>query len=416
MRVKPMNHIKILIISLSLFSCALFIPGHSEYSKAKKYYNDRSYDLAVEYAYSSLLIKTDNEKAIKLFELSFTNAVDYHNSTIGSLFKIADDSKWPGIAKEYRSLMKLNDIIRKLKPLLEKELSYQIDFEYKDYSSQLSEANSSAASYHYLLGMDFQKNIDKASQKKAAINFRVTQEYVPNYLNSEELYEKARANAVFSLLFREFEGAEKYSAFIREKVIEHQSGESKEFLRIITRDELNTILSEQALIQSGIAENNYNEMTKLSGADHILGATALTSYKPPEKIINKNIAQEKEVVIRTETYVDSLGNEQKNEIKGTVKAQVNHFKKNSQASMNLTYQIVNVNDNETLYTGSVAQNKSYQYEWATFKGDKRALNSKYSRLVNRKEQFAPSKDELFLTVVEIISKKLEKKISSHYAD
>ena len=122
------------------------------------------------------------------------------------------------------------------------------------------------------------------------------------------------------------------------------------------------------------------------------------------------------MVIRTETYVDSLGNEQKNEIKGTVKAQVNHFKKNSQASMNLTYQIVNVNDNETLYTGSVAQNKSYQYEWATFKGDKRALNSKYSRLVNRKEQFAPSKDELFLTVVEIISKKLEKKISSHYAD
>jgi hypothetical protein len=105
--------------------------------------------------------------------------------------------------------------------------------------------------------MDFQKNIDKASQKKAAINFRVTQEYVPNYLNSEELYEKARANAVFSLLFREFEGAEKYSAFIREKVIEHQSGESKEFLRIITRDELNTILSEQALIQSGIAENNF---------------------------------------------------------------------------------------------------------------------------------------------------------------
>ena len=411
-----MNYFKILIISLSFFSCALFIPGHSEYNKAKKYYNDRSYDLAVEYAYSSLLIKIDNEKAIKLFELSFTNAVDNHNSTLGSLFKIADDSKWPGIAKEYRSLMKLNDIIKKLKPLLEKELSYQIDFEYKDYSSQLSEANSSAASYYYLLGMDFQKNIDKASQKKAAINFRVTQEYVPNYLNSEELYEKARANAVFSLLFREFEGAEKYSAYIREKVIEHQSGESKEFLRIITRDELDTILSEQALIQSGIAENNYSEMTKLSGADHILGATALTSYKPPEKIINKNIAQEKEVVIRTETYVDSLGNEQKNEIKGTVKAVVNHFKKNSQASMNLTYQIVNVNDNETLFTGSVAQNKSYQYEWATFKGDKRALSSKYARLVNRKEQFAPSKDELFLTVVEIISKKLEKKISSHYAD
>ena len=312
--------------------------------------------------------------------------------------------------------MNLYNIIKELKPLLERELSYEIEFEYKDYSSQLAEANSSAASYHYMLGIEFQKDIDKANQKKAAINFRISQDYVPNYLDSKELYEIARANAVFSLLFREFEGAEKYSAFIREKVIQYQSVGSKEFLRIITRDELETILSEQALIQSGIAENNYNEMTKLSGADHILGATALTSYKPAEKIINKNIAQEKEVVIRTETYTDSLGNEQKKKIKGTVKAVVNHYKKNSEASMNLTYQIVNINDNATLFTGSVAQSKSYNYEWATFKGDKRALSSRYSLLVRRKEQFAPSKDELFLTVVENISKKLEKKISSHYQD
>ena len=411
-----MNRIKILFLSFSLFSCALFIPGLSEYNKAKKYYNNRSYDLAVEYSYSSLLKKIDNEKAIQLFELSFASAVNSHNSALSSLFKIEDDSKWPEIVKEYKSLMNLNNIIKELKPLLERELSYEIEFGYKDYSSQLAEANSSAASYHYLLGIEFQKDIDKANQKKAAINFRISQDYVPNYLDSKELYEIARANAVFSLLFREFEGAEKYSAFIREKVIEYQSVRSKEFLRIITRDELETILSEQALIQSGIAENNYNEMTKLSGADHILGATALTSYKPAEKIINKNIAQEKEVVIRTETYTDSLGNEQKKKIKGTVKAVVNHYKKNSEASMNLTYQIVNINDNATLFTGSVAQSKSYNYEWATFKGDKRALSSRYSLLVRRKEQFAPSKDELFLTVVENISKKLEKKISSHYQD
>ena len=411
-----MNRIKILFLSFSLFSCALFIPGLSEYNKAKKYYNNRSYDLAVEYSYSSLLKKIDNEKAIQLFELSFASAVNSHNSALSSLFKIEDDSKWPEIVKEYKSLMNLNNIIKELKPLLERELSYEIEFGYKDYSSQLAEANSSAASYHYLLGIEFQKDIDKGNQKKAAINFRISQDYVPNYLDSKELYEIARANAVFSLLFREFEGAEKYSAFIREKVIQYQSVGSKEFLRIITRDELETILSEQALIQSGIAENNYNEMTKLSGADHILGATALTSYKPAEKIINKNIAQEKEVVIRTETYTDSLGNEQKKKIKGTVKAVVNHYKKNSEASMNLTYQIVNINDNATLFTGSVAQSKSYNYEWATFKGDKRALSSRYSLLVRRKEQFAPSKDELFLTVVENISKKLEKKISSHYQD
>ena len=119
-----MNQIKIFILAFSLFSCALFIPGLSEYNKAKKYYNNRSYDLAVEYSYSSLLKKIDNEKAIQLFELSFTSAVNSHNSALSSLFKIEDDSKWPEIVKEYKSLMNLNNIIKELKPLLERELSY----------------------------------------------------------------------------------------------------------------------------------------------------------------------------------------------------------------------------------------------------------------------------------------------------
>ena len=100
-----MNRIKILILSLSLFSCALFIPGYSDYNKAKKYYNNRSYDLAVEYAYSSLLRKVDNKKAIKLFELSFTNAVSNHISALSLLFKIEGDSKWPDVVKEYKSLI-----------------------------------------------------------------------------------------------------------------------------------------------------------------------------------------------------------------------------------------------------------------------------------------------------------------------
>ena len=204
---------------------------------------------------------------------------------------------------------------------------FSLKLNFNDYSNELSEANSSAANYHYSLGVDFKEKSDKANQKKAAINFRLAQDYVPNYLNSEEFYNIARSNAVFSLLFRDFEGGGKYSPFIREKVIQYQPDASKEFLRIITRDELKTILAEQALIQSGIADNDYDEMSKLIGADHILGARVLTDYKSPEKIVKKNIPQQKEVTVRTETYVDSLGNEKKKKIKAKVTAAVNHLKR-----------------------------------------------------------------------------------------
>ena len=401
---------------LIIFSCALFIPGLSDYNNAKKQFRIGQFDVAAFHSYNSLLKKIDNKKAFDLFELSFNLATDNHNKRLSELFKISDESKWPEIVSIYKSLTQLNQYLTTLKPIIDKQTLFQFEIDFNDYSNELSEANSSAANYHYSLGIDFKEKSDKANQKKAAINFRLAQDYVPNYLNSEEFYNEARANAVFSLLFRDFEGAGKYSPFIREKVIQYQPDASKEFLRIITRDELKTILSEQALIQSGIAENDYVEMSKLSGADHILGASVLTNYKSPEKVVKKNIPQQKEVTVRTETYVDSLGNEKKKKIKAKVTATVNHFKKTSEASMTLTYKIVDVNNNNILYNGSVSSRQTYFHEWATYKGDKRALSGKFSRLIRREEGFAPSEDKLFQSALESLSKKLSQKISQHYRD
>ena len=67
-----------------------------------------------------------------------------------------------------------------------------------------------------------------------------------------------------------------------------QSKISKEFLNVVNRDQLKTILSELALVQSGITENDYLELKKLSGADHILVASIITSHRPVEKISDKN--------------------------------------------------------------------------------------------------------------------------------
>ena len=85
----------------------------------------------------------------------------------------------------------------------------------------------------------------------------------------------------------------------------NQSNNSKEFLKIINRDELQTILSELALVQSGITENDYLEINELSGADHILSATLISSYQSPETITETHIKQKNEVVIKKEAYDDS---------------------------------------------------------------------------------------------------------------
>jgi hypothetical protein len=75
-----------------------------------------------------------------------------------------------------------------------------------------------------------------------------------------------------------------------------------------------------------------------------------------------------------------------------------------------------MNDSAILFNGEVNGRKEYFHEWATFKGDKRALTRKYKLLVNRRDQFAPSKDDLLMEISKNISSKLGRKISNHYAN
>ena len=386
-----MNRLSLAFISLLILSCGIFVSGYSDYSTAKEHYKNGDYTQSVHYSYKSLIASSENKEVIKLFEKAYPLAVDEHLAQIDELYLIESDSKWPKIARKYRDLNKLNGYLVNLKSALKEQRGYDLNIDEDDYTAQMAFSDTLAANYHYNEGIKLKKDPSKDRQKWAAINFRLSQDFIDGFKDSENLYKVARENAIINLFFRPFDGNNKYSSYIRDQVASNQSQQSKEFLRII------------------INSNSSN-------ADHYFEATLITNYKPPEKISNENIDQEKEVVVRTESYVDSTGAKKKRKIKGTVKAKVNHYKKTSKGSMLLNYRISNKTAKTVLYSGSVKGKKDYFYEWANYQGDKRALNSKYSKLINRKEQFAPSEDDFYLEISRNIAKKLEKKISNHYSD
>ena len=295
-------------------------------------------------------------------------------------------------------------------------MNYNLTLAVGDYSNELKKARPLAADYHYTEGMKYREDIAKKSQKEAAINFKLAQQFVANYKNAQELYEETRAAATITLLIRPFSGNNNLASFIRNQMMMQQSTASKEFLRIITRDQLRTILNEQGLVQAGITENNYIKIGQLSGADHILSATIVTTHRPVEKISEEGIKQKKEVVIRKEKYVDSTGVEKTKNIKGEVKVTVNHYKKSAGATLNISYQITDINNSETIFTGNLSGKENFFYEWATYDGDKRALSDRYKRLVKREEIFAPSIDNLIMKIAKSISVKFQRKVANHYSN
>jgi hypothetical protein len=310
----------------------------------------------------------------------------------------------------------LGNQVELLKSILKIQMNYNLTLAIGDYSDELKKSRPLAADYHYTMGMKYQDDISKKSQKKAAINFKLAQKFVANYKNAQELYEETRAAATITLLIRPFNGNINLTSFIRNQMMMKQTTASKEFLRIITREQLRTILNEQGLVQAGISENNYIKIGQLSGADHILSATIVTTHRPVEKISEEQIKQKKEVVISKEKYVDSTGVEKTKKIKGEVKATVNYYKKSTGATLNISYQITDINNGETIFTGNLSGKENFFYEWATYDGDKRALSDRYKRLVNRKEIFAPSIDNLTMKIAKSISAKFQRKVANHYSN
>ena len=403
-------------IAILIFSsCAIFIPGYSDYASAKRFYAMRHYDSAVFSVSSSLRIKQDNPKGIALLEIAYPLAVHYHQARIENLETIEDKSKWPKLVREYEAIQKLGTEVQLLKPILQSGANYTLTLNVKDYTYALKEAKPLAADYHYSLGMKLREEATKQDQKSAAINFKSALQFVPGYLNAQELYDEARANATFTLLISHFRGDRNISEYLRGQMMIQQSGTSKEFLRIITREQLNTILNEQGLVQAGITENNYMEIGKLSGADHILSATIVTTHRPVE-IIKNQISQEREVTVRKESYVDSAGVNRTKNIKGKVKAKVKHFKKSTGATLNLSYQIMDVNSGEMVFYGTIKKRENFLHEWATFKGDDRALSDYYKRLVKQQEVFAPSKSDLYMKMARVVPRQFHNKIYQHYSD
>ena len=397
-------------------SCGIFIEGYNEYSTAKNFYKERNYHQAALHASRSLKIKAKHKRALVLFENSYQLAVEEHRSNIMSLETIEDDSKWPRLYHVYDELQNLSDELLSLMPVIKVTFGYDLDLPLQDCNKELNRIGPLAAEYNYERGLEYRKERNKESQKSAAKAFKSAQQFVPNYKNSKELYQETRSAALITLLILPFEGNHNLVDYIRDRMMITQTNSSKEFLQIITRDQLSTILLERNLVQAGITQNDYLEVGKLAGANQILSASLTTTHRPSETITVENIKLEKKVVVRKEKYVDDDGVEKTKNIKETVYVTINHYKKSAESDLRLTYRITDINNGLPIYSGKVRTQAKFFHEWASYEGDKRALSSKYERLVQKEEKFAPSRSELHMEAASTLPNRLMKKISDHYSN
>ena len=409
------------IYCLISISCAYFSAHGRAYKKAQSANKRGHYEKAVYASVDALRIKPDYEEVEKIMEEAFPKAIHEHHKKIDLLKSHQKDFYWDKILNELKILKNLKLSLEDLDHKNSQIWLSKADV--RDYISEINIAKNNAAEDHYQKALSLKSNTDRESQKNAAQQFQVAQSFVNNYKDAQDFYlicKNAGTTRIAILPFSNKSGKSRYgsvgeniSSSIRSALLNDHA--IMEFVTIIDRQQIDQIIKEQKLSQSGLVDSKTSlEIGKLLGVHQIIsgGITYLTASKPEH--LKNTQRYTKEVVIDTETYTDDEGKQKSRNIYGEVRATVTTHTISASAQIRASYQVLHAETAQVLNSEMVSGSRQFNFTWATYNGDQRALSNHVKKLTRKSEKAAPSKEQLVLDAITNLNEKIIRKIKKIY--
>ncbi|HAY34160.1 MAG TPA: hypothetical protein DCY06_08480 [Bacteroidetes bacterium] len=333
-------------------------------------------------------------------------------TTYNDLYQKAKSSEarnnWDDAVGWYRQLKAISDIAQSIPPQTDEDTKAVVKFETKDVSSELDNAINKAAEFHYNAAVNFENS---SKSKDAAKEYTKALEYIPNYKDASERYEKMRTAAIKRVAIMTFEnksGKEHFGAIgenISDQSISAAMSDSKnmEFLEFVTRDRLNELMGEKQLGEVG----QLDEKTA-SNAGKVLGIHSFVFGKVNTVSINTP-PETKTDVQQKATLYDS-----KSKKNYDVSAMVTVTTRKASATVKCTYQIIDVSKGTIVKSGTVDGTEDVVVKFGRFRGQEAALNNEYRNLCSKEEEYPPSEDVLVTKAIEKLSKKLATEVAGYF--
>jgi len=400
-------------IILLVLNCSYFTQHGRAINRAQKAYQTGNYDTSVSECVFSLRSKPDYEKALQLMVVVFPVAIQTHHRNIERLEASSQQFAWDDIVSEYQRLIHLVDLVNSLHhPQVE---TWKFKSGVKDYDQLIVNAKTNASESHFKAGLELMQDDTRDSYKKAAIEFKISQEFSPNYKDSASLYEECSKSALIQIAILPFEnktGKNKYNGLgetLTNEIIAEllENGDVTEFIDIVSRDQLNLIIDEQKFSHSGLVDDeSVIELGNIQGVHRLVVGDVTQVVATQPKHSNDKRKVTREVVVDKETYKDKNGKTKKRNIYGKVHATITIHEITVNASVTASYQIIDVETAIILSSDNLTGNAHFEHKWATYRGDKRALGYRENSLVREKEITPPSKDEMIFRASKKLSPKL----------
>ena len=362
-----------------LFSC----------KNAQKLYNSGNYDEAVQLAAKKLQKKPNDTKMLVVLQDAYRFAVDDHESRIRSYAETNNDLKSEKIYGEYLQLQNLYEIIRRTPAV------YDI-VQPADYSSSVSTYRDEAANNRVERGMDLLDRDDKASSREAYYEFQKALALKPGDLSIKEKLNDAYANAVTNVMvlpltkvglqFGSYDFD--YRNFNYNVTRYLQNNNSSQFVRYIAETD------------AGYRDVRADNFLDMRFSDVNIGRyrDQRDTREVSRQVVGKEIVVSKDSVRKEYITVKA---------KITVTTRVIHANAMLQA-------MLRDDSNRRLWSDTYRGDYDWTYSFATYTGDERALSDEDKMLINQREEWPPSNDEIIRIIMDDIQRKTECGISEYY--
>jgi hypothetical protein len=344
-----------------------------------------NYDASVSKAVNRLQNAPQNKEAIQVLASAYELSLAQHLRNIEEAKMSSDVLRWESIIADYQQLNQLSNEINSSPAAL------AVVRNPRKFVAELNESKFKAAEVRYTLGVNLLNQGDKVSARKAYQNFEKAQYLYANYKDTKQKMDEAYWAAVLKVVVQPVRVNSNYyqlsNQYFQQKVSEWMNAyQHNKF--VLFYDEA------QAYKQKIVPD----QLMRLQFDDFVVGQTYV-----------------KERVEKLKRDSVKIGETKKHEpIYTTVKATLSIFDKKVASSGLLDMTVIDYASNTVIRQRKLTGTYVWEDQWASYKGDDRALTNQQLAISKKKEIMPPAPSALFVELTKPIYSQLVNEISSFY--
>lgn len=382
----------------------LFIPiliACSSVKDTEAALNTGNYDQAINLALKNLQTnkhKKGKQPYVVMLESAYKKATNRDLERIDYLEKTNNDAQLEEIYNLYQLLKDRQERIKPILPLPIHESARNAQFNFTNYTQNILNVKEKLANYLYSNAKNSIVTSDKLKLRQAYGDFKYLEEIYPNYKETRQLMDQTHQRGT-------------------DFVIVHMKNETQ---KVIPKRLEEDLLNFSTYKMNNLWTVYHNNKIKNINYDFDMEIKLRDILISPEQVREKQILKEKQILDGKTTLLDGNGNVIKDSLGNAIKVdkfktivcEINEFIQFKSVKVNGQVFYKNLKTKQLLDTFPLESEFIFEHSYATYNGDKNALDTNYLGLIKLRSVPFPNNEQMIFDAGEDLKIRLKSIITN----